>query len=245
MSRRLPRLVLRLAAESLVVIFSVWAAFLLEEWRDSRAAFRLETAQLAAIRDDVLQNQARLNDVIQGQRRVVEASDILVSIHGAGLPMPPRDSVADLVRLASSWFRLEPVTAAYDAMVSSGDVTRLRSRALLGQLASFAGDLTADFEDQAQSMDLLAEMTRIQMEHGLSVFSQGFLRRRYDIDAPPTDDAVEVLARDPRHAYLVAWRGLLERNRLEMFDQLSEAMVSLLAILDDELAQRVRVRGDR
>ena len=70
-------------------------------------------------------------------------------------------------------WRLEPVTAAYDAMVSSGDVTRLQSRSLLRELAAFSSDLRVEFEDQAESMALMVEMHRLQMEYAFLVLRRG------------------------------------------------------------------------
>lgn len=125
MSKSVREVTVRLGVESLVVIFSILAAFQLEEWRDQRVAFQIETAQLAAIRDDLVENRARLDTVMVRQSEVVESSLLVMSIHTGALPSPPSDSLATLLANASSWWRLEPVTAAYDAMVSSGDVTRI------------------------------------------------------------------------------------------------------------------------
>jgi len=230
---------IHLGMEALVVVVSILAAFQLEEWRDNRAALRIETAQLSAIRADVLENQVRLDTVSSIQRRVVESGQLLLQAHTGLRSDLAHDSIAELLSWATSWWRLEPVTGAYDAMVNSGDVTRLRSQELLRELASFAGDLNADFEDQVESMDLLAEMRRIQMQYGLDIYSRGFWKDLGLSGAPsPTPSAVAAIIRDPRYAHLVAIRTLLETNRLEYYERLEGSMARMLRLLDQELALR-------
>jgi hypothetical protein len=122
-------------------------------------------------------------------------------------------------------------------MVSSGDVTRLRSRSLIQELASFSGDLDVEFEDQVESMDLLGEMRRIQMEYGLAVFPRRFRENR-GLQGDASPEVMAELLRDPRLAYLVAFRGGLESVRLQLYERLEEAMNRMLELLDRELTQR-------
>jgi hypothetical protein len=233
----MPVFVGRLAAEALVVVVSILLAFQLEEWRDQRRAAELEKAQLSAIRDDLLENQVRLDTILARQRNVVQSSQILAAVHDGALPSPSSDSLAILLFRASQWWRFEPVTAAYDAMVSSGDVTRLRSRPLIQELASFSGDLDPEFEDQVESMDLLGEMRRIQMQYGLAAFPRGFRENR-GLEGDASREAMAELIRDPRLAYLVALRGALESGRLQLYERLEEGMNRMLELLDRELTQR-------
>ena len=237
MGRASSGMAVRLATEALVVILSILAAFQLEEWREGRAAFRVETAQLDAIRDDLLETRIRMDTVLTLQRRVVESARLLSLIHAGALPTPPADSVASLIGRAGSWWRLEPVTSAYEALVSSGDVMRLSSRALLGELASFYSDLNIEFEDQAESMALLNEMRRIQMPYGLGVLPAGALENWGGIGWL-SESAISDLVRDPRHAHLVFMRGGLEMNRVELYERLDLKMERLLELLDSELARR-------
>ena len=230
-------LAVRLGVESLVVILSILAAFQLEEWRDDRTAFGVETAQLSAIRGDLLENQLRLDTVSAAQRRAVESGRLLLALHRGTLSGPPADSIAELLDWATSWWRFEPVTGAYESMVNSGDVTRLQSRELMRELASFSGDLNAEFEDQVESMELLAEMRRIQMEYGLGIFSPT-LREDIGFGGATSTSDVEVVIRDPRYAHLVAIRTLMEKNRLDYYERLAGAMVRMLSLLEVELAER-------
>lgn len=238
MRRPDPSIVVRLGTESLVVLLSILAAFQLEEWRDDRAAFRVETAQLAAIRDDLLENQVRLDTVMTLQREVVESTRILTLLHLDATPRPSPDSIAGLIGRAGAWWRLEPVTAAYDAMVSSGDVTRLQSRSLLRELAAFSSDLRVEFEDQAESMALMAEMHRLQMEYGLGLLPSTAWQYLVGMDGSPSESAIASLVKDPRHAFLVLRRGRMEANRLELYQRLDGAIARLLRLLDNELAER-------
>jgi hypothetical protein len=227
----------RLAVEASVVILSILAAFQLEEWRDDRAAVRLETAQLALIRADLLENQVRLENVIAMQNRVVTSGKNLLSIYSGESAAPSPDSVASLLDWAESWSRLEPVTGAYDAMVSSGDVTRLRNQELLRELAAFAGDLDAEFEDQDESMSLLAEMRRVVMDYGLDVLSRQ-RQGRIGLSGSASAQAVAAVLNNQRYAHLVALRTWMETIRLAYLEGLSDSMMRIRTLLEAELAMR-------
>lgn len=108
---------------------------------------------------------------------------------------------------------------------------------MLRELASLSGDLDAEFEDQAESMELLFEMNRLAMQHGLGVLTES-LREYLGIGGTPSATALEALVRDPRYAYLVAGRGSAEGARLELYERLSGAMDRLLGSLETELARR-------
>jgi hypothetical protein len=238
------RFAVRLIAEGLVMVLGILLAFQLENWREGRARYQLETAQLVAIRDDVLENQQRLEDVLALQRETVESGRILLAAHAGRLPAPLGDSLVVLFDNAESWWRLEPVTGAYDAMVGSGDVVRLRNQSLLRALASLAADLTSEFEDQQESMDLLAEMRRRAMSFGVGLTDPDLLIR-IDPSAPMEAIAESVdsgaatsLLGDRSYAHLLARRITMEMNRLEWQDQLADRLSRTLALLEEELVDR-------
>ena len=230
-------LVGRLSAEVVVVILSVLVALQLEGRIQDRATFRLETAQLLAIEADLVENLARLDTVMVSQRRAIESGRQVLGIHTGAVPPPAADSLALLLGWSESWWRLEPLTGAYDAMVSSGDVTRLGNQELLRALASFFGDVKAGFEDEVASMDLLAELRRATMGHGLGVVNEVILDE-VGTQFPASQAAVGAVVADPVYANLTANRIFLEINRLEYYERLQASIVTMLSLLDAELAFR-------
>jgi hypothetical protein len=71
----------------------------------------------------MLENRERLAAVVADQEGTVWSGRVLVSLH-AGQPVEQNGvGLGGLVGAALSWWRFEPVTGAYDAMVSSGDIT--------------------------------------------------------------------------------------------------------------------------
>jgi hypothetical protein len=116
-------------------------------------------------------------------------------------------------------------------------VTRVRHQELLRALASFFGDVQAGFEDDVASMDLVAELRRSTMHHGLGVVNEVILDD-LGVEAPVSAASVAAIVADPTYANLTANRTFLENNRLEYYERLSAAITRMLSLLDDELVAR-------
>jgi hypothetical protein len=221
----------RLSAELVVVIAGILLGLWIDDARQTRASDRLATAQLEALRNDLLENQARLGEVRSWQDSVVAAGRVLLGLHAGTAERPSDVAIARLANAAMSWFRFEPVTGAYDAMVASGDITRLKDQHLLRQLASFSGDIRGEFEDQDESMRLVLELRRLQAPHGLDAFDPVLLNE-LEVLWTPSSSALSAMVADPRFAVFLATRTRLEMNRAELYERLDEAIASMLAAID-------------
>ena len=237
MSKYRGKLVGRLLAELAVVIIGVLIALEFEDRRQSSASVRVETAQLVALRADLVENRVRLDSVRVRQDRSVSAGRLLVALHAGQAERPSDLILAIQLNRAMSWWRFEPVTGAYDAMVSSGDITRLQNQDLIGALASFSGDVQLEFEDHDQSMALWVELRRIQAQHGLDALDPGLLRD-LDISLRPSGAALSSMVADPLVGAFVAIRTRLEMNRVELYQRLAVGITDLLNTVEAELAER-------
>ena len=132
-----------------LIVVGVLIAFQADEWNDDREADNRAQAQLVALAADFRANQARLDPIMRDQDRVVEAQvELLAVIHGHA-PRPPADSLIVLISWGYQFFRFEPITGAYDALVSSGDLGRVRDSELRVELAAFFGHIARPYEDAA------------------------------------------------------------------------------------------------
>ena len=143
-----------------MIIVGVLIAFQVENWREERASLEREQAQLEALTADFEENAERLDDAMSFQGRTLRAHGRIFEIATGGDPMPPPDSAQDLFRLSRQFARFEPVTGAYDAMVSSGDLRLLRSGELRAELAAFVGAVGTGYEDAALGDLLRSQLMR-------------------------------------------------------------------------------------
>jgi len=150
---------LRVLSELIVIAVGVLIAFQVESWRDSVQSRQREQAQLVALAADFNENVARLRDVEAFQRRALGAYREVLAIGTRDVPMPRPDSAYMLFRRVRQFARFEPVTGAYDAMVSSGDLRLLQSQELRAQLAAFVGAAGDGYEDEGLAELLRAEFT--------------------------------------------------------------------------------------
>jgi hypothetical protein len=141
--------------EMVLIVAGVLIAFQADEWNDDRKAEAGAQAQLGALVADFQANQARLDTIMQLQDRVVAAQVALLNVVHGHNERPGADSLEVLISWSYQFFRLEPITGAYDALVSSGDVGRVNDSKLRADLAVFFGHIAKPYEDAA-----LADLAR-------------------------------------------------------------------------------------
>ena len=135
-----------------------------------------------------------------------------------------------------SWYEVEPVTGAYDALIASGDIGLIQDVALRRELADFFAELQAGFEDHDNVMDILAELQRRAAPWLASIAPS---RPGVQYDSPPSESegvAQAVLA-DETFRGLLVLKLRLESNRLLRQEEGADAVERILALLDERLAR--------
>lgn len=213
----------RVIVEIAVVLIGILAAFRVEDIRDARRARAAEAAQISALLADFRENRARLDEVMIQQAQVIEASLTLLHVFEGTTTESP-EGIGDVL----SFYRFEPVQGSYRAMLSSGDVTRLTNQELAAALATFDADLDAGFEDENESRQMLFEMLRAVSHLGTAVFT---IKGRSQLGLPPSVVPVAEL-NNPAFVQALAGHTILESNRLEYYERLSEQLDHILRILE-------------
>jgi hypothetical protein len=219
----------RLVAEFCVIIVGVLVALQFEGWRDLRRDGAREAEQLEALLGDFQSNVSRLEQTASLQRRVLDASRILLEDFERGRSIVPPDSLAELYAGALSWYALEPVTGAYDALIASGDIGLLQSTELRRHLAEFYGEIAAGFEDHENEMDVLALMLDESKDVLLGLAPQGYGVE--DLEGA-TPEAAALLVANRSVGGLLAWKVLLARNRLRRLEMLAAAADSIVLTIE-------------
>jgi hypothetical protein len=233
-----PRPGLRIVGEVLLIIVSVLIAFQLEGVREERQAQSRADAQLRALLADLQDNQQRLQGVIRAQQRVVSAGRTVVRISNGNEPVPAMDSVVFAVSYATQFFRLEPVTGAYDALVASGDLRLIRNDTLRSALANFMSDVREGNEDEEISSLLRVELVGAQSESTsfLSVMRPG-LRGLADLPESSTAPNIDALLTNQRYMSFLTLLTGVEGGILNYFLGLEEEVVALIQLVEAEIGE--------
>jgi hypothetical protein len=214
--------------EVAIVLVGIFAAFRVEEVRDARRARAAEAAQVSALLADFRESRARLEEGMALQREVIDESVRLLHFL-EGRDNAPPERIGNVL----SFHRFEPVQGAYRAMLSSGDVTRLRNQELAAALATFAADIDAGFEDENESRLMQHDMLSAVSHLGAAVFRT---EARARIGLPPL---VVPLSEFDNPAFIQALAGhtILESGRLEYYEHLNVRLNEILDLLEAENAR--------
>lgn len=226
----------RMLGELLIIVVGVLTAFQVEGWRDEAELREREAVQLDALRRDFEVTRELIQGAISDQEDIVEAVRQLTLIANGDAAAPTDDSLSVLFLRAQMFHRLEPVTGAYEALVSSGDLRLLRSNDLRSELAQFSGALGEGYEDAALADAIHSELLirtagLVPLVHAMppSVGDGiGFDGERHPVDFTAVLEDQQVMG-------LIFIAGAVEAGHLSYFerlDQQAEAILDLLGPLE-------------
>lgn len=231
----------RVLGELVVIVSGVLIAFQVESWRENIQAREREQAQLVALKADFEENALRLQDAERFQRRALRSFSRVLAFGSGDAPMLPADSAYRAFRHIRQFSRFEPVTGAYDALVSSGDLRLLQSQELRAELAAFAGAAGDGYEDEGLAERLRAEFTLLGtrtvpmawMAGDLgTVESFGDSEIGYQTQDPHID--FEPLFSDNAYLGLAFELGQIETRILRYFEDLRSRTERILEIIHAE-----------
>ncbi|MBN4058071.1 hypothetical protein JYT34_01385, partial [Olleya sp. AH-315-K02] len=172
--------------EIVLVVIGILIALSINNWNENRKAQNEETKILIALQSDFKASKTRIEETMVMQQRVLDCSKTLINIHERQDDKEFEyfdthlDSLDNLIGYGISWFRTEPVTGAYNALISAGKVDLIQNEKLRHLLAQFSADLESGFEDQESAMDLLAILNNTLSEVYLKMASNKF-RKIYQL----------------------------------------------------------------
>lgn len=126
-----------LAVEMVVVVTSILIAFSLDAWWSRRSEDRTEATHLSALETDFEKNVTRLTELVEREQRIAESSRRLLLLAAAPEVSTQPDSVNHLFGQVFNSGRFGPSMGAYEAIVSSGGLSRVRDDSLRIALADF------------------------------------------------------------------------------------------------------------
>ena len=147
----------RVPAEGLLIVLSILLAFGIEAGWSERGERRAEAEALQGLKDDFVENLARLGSVMAEHAEVRDASVRVLALTGPEANQIASNVVMDtLVMALIAYPKVFPVTATYDALIASGRIELLESATLRRELARWStaiADLREEERDAFRQMD--------------------------------------------------------------------------------------------
>lgn len=224
--------------EIVLVMVGILLALQVSNWNQQRNQRKQEHKILLSLKTDFIESQKRLLATIYMQKNVVRKSIELIKIHEGKVPRPSNDSILDYLAYgATSWYRAELLTGAYDALINTGNSELIRNDQLTKILAEYFSIVKIEFEDQENSMALLYNLQNslapVYTHIGLPK-----LRKRIGLDtirSPKEDLAIDfIFKQDAFFGNLIQKTGL-EHLRYTMQEDLLIKINKILTILTEEI----------
>ena len=151
---------------------------------------------LNALHSDFKVSKERIEETIKIQSKVLHFSQTLVNIHERqnkneyDFFNTHLDSLDYLISYGTSWYRAEPVTGAYNSLISSGKIDLIQNEDLRHLLAQFIADFESGFEDQETSMYLLNILNN-ETSHFILKITSNFFRKQSNY-SPRKSDSLQI-----------------------------------------------------
>ena len=228
--------------EIVLVVIGILIALQINTWNENRKAANEETTILRALEADFKVSKARIVETMKSQKRVLDYSKILIEIHEEQNEKEFEyfdihlDSLDHLIGYGTSWYRTEPVTGAYNALISAGKVDLIKNEELRNILAQFSADLESGFEDQDNTMKYLQHLVTIHSKFTLKISSKKF-RDVLNL-SPRKKDTLKVSKKffsNNSYFSILFEKSILEYNRFNRQKNMLDQTNAILKIINSEL----------
>ena len=231
--------------EIILVVIGILIALQINTWNENRKAENEEVKILKALKADLKVSKNRLNETMLMQQKVLAYSAILINIHEKQDEKEFEyfdknlDSLSDLIGYGTSWYRAEPITGAYNALISAGKIDLIHNENLRHILAQFAADLESGFEDQQSAMDLLTILTTQNSSFSLKIARNEF-RDRLGLKSRSYDALLvsKNFFNDDQYFGNLYNKTTHEGNRLSRQKSMFNQIDSILHIINKELNKK-------
>jgi len=228
--------------EIILVVIGILIALKINTWNENRKAINEESKILTALQNDFKVSKIRIEDASSIQKRVLDYSKALIEIYENKNDKTYEyfdkhlDSLDFLIGYGTSFYRAEPVTGAYKALISAGKVDLIKNENLRHLLAQFAADLESGFEDHDIAMDLLIILTNEASEFLLKITSN---KHRTHLNLNPRKQDTLMVSKKffNNDSYFgnLYYKLILEKNRYDRQQSMLKQSDSILSLINSEL----------
>lgn len=228
--------------EIVLVVIGILIALQINTWNEKRKASDEEIKILKALQADFKVSKKRIEETIIMQKKVLTNSQILIGIYERKNPKEQLyfdthlDSLDYLVAYGLSWYRAEPVTGAYNSLISAGKVDLIQDEKLRHLLAQFIADFESGFEDQESTM-LLLDKLQDEIAHFALKITSNYFRKRYNYESRKINSLTvskSLFSNDEFFGNLY-FKDVLELNRIRRQEQMLSDTNAILKIIEEIL----------
>lgn len=230
--------------EIILVVIGIVIALQLNTWNENRKAANEETKILIALQADFKVSKTRIEQTMSMQQKVLDHSTKLINIHERQDEKEIEyfdthlDSLKRLIDYGTTWYRTEPVTGAYNALISAGKVDLIKNENLRHILAQFSADLESGFEDQQGAINLQAILYNDVSDFILKISSNGY-RERFGLTHRKHDTIIVSKQYFSKKSYFgnLLNKHQLEYNRIKRQKSMLDQTNAILKIIEQELSR--------
>ena len=228
--------------EIVLVVIGILIALQINTWNENRKAINEETKILTALQSDFKVSKTRIEETMVQQKRVLEYSQAFIKIHERKNLKEFEyfdthlDSLDILIGYGTSFYRAEPVTGAYNALISAGKIDLIKNETLRHLLAQFSADLESGFEDHEIAMDLLISLNNQTNDFALKITSNNH-RNYLNLNSRKQDTLFISKKFFSNNSYFgnLYYKLLLEKNRYLRQKSMLNQTDSILNLINSEL----------
>ena len=231
--------------EIVLVVIGILIALQINNWNEKRKASIEELNILKALQSDFFTSKKRIEETIKIQSRVMKNSEVLIEIHERQNKSEINyfdthlDSLDYLISYGISWYRAEPITGAYNSLISAGKIDLIQNQELRQVLAQFIADFESGFEDQDSAMKLL-DILNNEIDHFILKIASNNFRERYNYSKRKIDTlniSASFFSNDKFFGNLYL-KQVLEYNRINRQKELLNQTNKILELINQELNKR-------
>lgn len=228
--------------EIVLVVIGILIALQVNTWNESRKAKIEEQKILKALHSDFKVSEGRIEKTLREQNDVIAHGRALINIHERENSEDYTyfdthlDSLHNLIVYGTTWYRAEPVTGAYNALISAGKIDLIQNENLRHLLAQFAADLESGFEDQDSAMKLLSKLEDVTSNFILKITNDRY--RNIFGYKPRTIDTLSIsnpFFNNEIYFGILYKKLVYENNRIRRQKSLLKQTEAILEVIEGEL----------
>ncbi|WCO03561.1 DUF6090 family protein [Psychroserpens ponticola] len=232
--------------EIVLVVIGILIALQINNWNENRKASNEEIKILNALDADFKVSKERIGKTLGSQSKVMSHSQALAGIYERHNKKEYQyfdtnlDSLSHLIAYSTSWYRAEPVTGAYNSLISAGKIDLIQNENLRNLLAQFIADFESGFEDQESSMKLLENLNN-ETSHFIFKIASNKMRHYLGYNSRKINSLTisETFFTNDSYFGNLFLKSIDEFNRLERQKQMLEQVNSILNIIKQELENKL------
>lgn len=226
-------------SQIIFIIIGILLALQVDNWKKDVNDKKEEIKQLQALKKDFIATKKNIERTLKLEAKMFNYSLKLINVMESEHFTYDVDSVRKYLGESKCWYGSEPVTATYDALIASNQLSIISSNDLKSQLVLFASELNSGFEDHAEAMNLIMKLEFEMSEYVSDILPNS--DRKY-IGIPQKNNVnksrIDELLRKKSFLGALTLKMITEKTRKKWEEQLLKKVLSIISSIEKELQEK-------